>query len=93
MYGRYRSPAGCSKLEHHSVCVTRPIIVRLMNYCFATLAIILLSPSVSATVHGTEIRLEIWPEPDLGKLVGFRICRRRKSGTTLIMNSEYVTLL
>ena len=67
MYGRYRSPAGCSKLEHHSVCVTRPIIVRLMNYCFATLAIILLSPSVSATVHGTEIRLEIWPEPDLGK--------------------------
>jgi len=33
MHGRYRSPAGHSKLAHHAVCAIRPIIVRLMNYC------------------------------------------------------------
>jgi len=51
MHGRYRSPAGRSKLAHHAVCAVRHIIVGLMNYCHATLAIILLSPSVSSTVH------------------------------------------
>ena len=55
MHGRYRSPAGRSKLAHNSVCAVRPIIVCLMNYCHATLAIILLSPSVSAIVHSAEI--------------------------------------
>jgi len=55
MHGRYRSSAGRSKLAHHAVCSVRPIIVGLMNYCYATLAIIMLSPSVSATVHSIEI--------------------------------------
>jgi len=55
MHGRYRSPIRRSKLPHHAVCIDRPIIVRLMNCCHATLAIILLSPSVSATVHSAEI--------------------------------------
>jgi len=51
MHGRYRSPAGRSKLEHDAVCAVRPI-VRLINYCHATLAI--LNPSVSAIVHNIE---------------------------------------
>jgi len=55
MHGRYRSPTGRSKLAHHAVCAVRPIIVLLMNYRHATLAIILLNPSVSATVHSDEI--------------------------------------
>jgi len=55
MHGRYRSPTGRSKLAHQSVCAIRPIIVRLMNYCRATLATTLLSPSVSAIVHSVEI--------------------------------------
>ena len=55
MHGRYRSPTGHSKLAHHVVCAVKPVIVRLLNYCHATLAIILLSPSVSAIVHGIEI--------------------------------------
>jgi len=46
MHGRYRSPA---------VCAARSLIVGLMNCCHATLAIILLSPSVSDTVHSVEI--------------------------------------
>ena len=49
MQSRYRSPAGRSKLGHHSVCA-----VRLMKYYHATLAIILQSP-VNATVHSVEI--------------------------------------
>jgi len=55
MHGRYHSSTGRSKSAHHSVCAVKPIIVRLMKYCHATLAIILLSPSVSATVHSVEI--------------------------------------
>ena len=57
MHGRYRSPTGRSKLANHAVCTVRPIIVglRLMKYCHATLAILLLSPSVSAIVHSIEI--------------------------------------
>jgi len=48
-------PTGRSKLAHHAVCAVRPVIVLWMNYCYATLALILLSPSVSAIVHGAEI--------------------------------------
>ena len=55
MHGRYRSPTGRSKLAHRAVCAVRPIIVRLMNYCHATLPILLLSPTVSAIVHSIEI--------------------------------------
>jgi len=54
MHGRYRSPAGHS-IAHHAVCPVRPIIVRLMNCCHATLALILTSSSVSARVHSVEI--------------------------------------
>ena len=55
MHGRYRSPTGRSKLAHPAVCAFRPVIVRLMNYCHASLAVILLSPSVYAIVHSVEI--------------------------------------
>jgi len=55
MHGHYRSPAERSKLAHHAVCAIRPIIVGLTNFCHATLAIILLSPSVFGTVHSVEI--------------------------------------
>ena len=57
MHGRYGSPTRCSKLAHHAVCAVRPIIVCLMNYCHATLAIILLSPSVSAIKQFTALKL------------------------------------
>jgi len=55
MHGCYRSRSGHSKLVHHAVCADRSIIVRLMNYCHAILAIILLSPSVSGIVHSVKI--------------------------------------
>jgi len=60
MHGCYLSPAGRSKLVHHSVCTVRPIIVRLMNYYHATVAIILLSlsdlpePKSGATLQSTN---------------------------------------
>jgi len=51
-------PHGLSKTISENVplgCRTIIIIVRLMNYCHAILAIILLSPSVSAIVHSVGI--------------------------------------
>ena len=42
---------------HHAVCAISPIIVRLLNYCHATLAIILLSPSVSVIVHNHSVEI------------------------------------
>ena len=41
MHDHYHSPTGRSKLLHHAVSAVRPITVRLMNCCHATLAIIL----------------------------------------------------
>jgi len=61
MHGSYYSPTGHRKLAcfhyhyYYAVYAVRPIIVRLMKYCHATLAIILFSPSVSAVVHSIEI--------------------------------------
>ena len=57
MHGRYRSPAGRSKLVHHAVCAVRE---EAYNCTFDELlscysAIILLSPSVFAIVHSVEI--------------------------------------
>jgi len=55
MHGHYRPPAMRSKLAHYAVCSIRPIIINLMIYYHATLAIILLSSSVCAIVHSIEI--------------------------------------
>ena len=54
-HGHYRPPNGRSKFTHHAVCAVRPLIARLMNCCHATLAIMLLSLTVSDTVHSFEI--------------------------------------